>query len=665
MNSLFKEILKYSFLSFVAQIIFFAVVTFVVFYSRTNENTDLAIRLTNLDSTTYEAIVFQNSINNNKARDLIAYTLLEKNKLSDVQILDNSKIEYLQKTLAGCFDYKKNLVCYSQDYHKAYGFIPIDNKASIVTIQSGSFKSDSFEILFKAIPIVILAAFLGNIFILFILWTKLIRPQLTNLIEAINHGETNDKLKIQEFVQIQNVFLDALHSARSIQKEKEAFEVKAKYVSLARQVAHDIRSPLSVLKFLNLKDRDFSRHLKSAIKRIDEVASSLLNTDKDVVSNLTPLPVNLYFSLFAIIKEKDVEFSNSIHFQQEVSSRELYSLIEESFLKNALSNLINNCKEAFLQRNIVTLRLYCQDDLMNILEVEDYGCGIPETIQDKVFTENFTTKKYGNGLGLSSLKLGLAQYNATVSFNSVEGKTTFKISIPKAEAPASFFTSLNVFPFSRIVVLDDDESIFSLIRSQFVKFEKEIIFFKEFSLFKDWLEISNDVFFLFCDQNLGELKGTEIIPELPRNCVPVLMTSDLTHGIVHDCMELNTTTLSKDHISLISILSEEIKVVLIDDDKYVRSAWEGFFNSLNVQFVAFENFDQFRNTNIDSNAHIFIDSYLSSIDRGETIAEKLFEDGYRELYITSSVTVELNLYPWIKGSINKNPSSAVKSIVFN
>ena len=68
-----------------------------------------------------------------------------------------------------------------------------------------------------------------------------------------------------------------------------------------------------------------------------------------------------------------------------------------------------------------------------IITITDYGCGMNEEVQEKLFKEMITTKgKNGTGLGLfmsySNIK---AQFNGDLKFTSEEGVgTTFNLIIP-------------------------------------------------------------------------------------------------------------------------------------------------------------------------------------------------------------------------------------------
>lgn len=68
-----------------------------------------------------------------------------------------------------------------------------------------------------------------------------------------------------------------------------------------------------------------------------------------------------------------------------------------------------------------------------VISIRDYGCGLPDMVKDKLFTEMVTTKgKNGTGLGLymsySTIK---AHFGGDITFNSVSGEgTVFNITLP-------------------------------------------------------------------------------------------------------------------------------------------------------------------------------------------------------------------------------------------
>ena len=68
------------------------------------------------------------------------------------------------------------------------------------------------------------------------------------------------------------------------------------------------------------------------------------------------------------------------------------------------------------------------------ISVSDTGCGIPETIRDKVFNPFFTTKAIGRGTGQGlaiARSIVVEMHGGTLTFESEVGKgTTFYVRLP-------------------------------------------------------------------------------------------------------------------------------------------------------------------------------------------------------------------------------------------
>lgn len=103
-------------------------------------------------------------------------------------------------------------------------------------------------------------------------------------------------------------------------------------------------------------------------------------------------------------------------------------------LVQVVNNLIQNSIQAYEGKPNGTIDLtITQKNNTIIMKIIDHASGIPEDVQDKLFTEMITTKgKNGSGLGLfmsySTIK---GTFNGDLSFQSKEGVgTTFTISIP-------------------------------------------------------------------------------------------------------------------------------------------------------------------------------------------------------------------------------------------
>lgn len=103
-------------------------------------------------------------------------------------------------------------------------------------------------------------------------------------------------------------------------------------------------------------------------------------------------------------------------------------------LVQVINNIISNAIQSYNGKpdQIIDFTVF-KENRKIIITITDYGCGMSEEVQEKLFKEMITTKgKNGTGLGLfmsySNIK---AQFNGDLKFTSEEGKgTTFNLIIP-------------------------------------------------------------------------------------------------------------------------------------------------------------------------------------------------------------------------------------------
>ena len=103
-------------------------------------------------------------------------------------------------------------------------------------------------------------------------------------------------------------------------------------------------------------------------------------------------------------------------------------------LVQVINNIISNSIQAYNGQTNKNIDFIIKMKDNNIIfRIQDYGCGMPKKVQDKLFKEMITTKgKNGTGLGLFMSYSNIrAHFNGNMTFESEEGKgTRFDITIP-------------------------------------------------------------------------------------------------------------------------------------------------------------------------------------------------------------------------------------------
>ena len=213
---------------------------------------------------------------------------------------------------------------------------------------------------------------------------------------------------------------------------------------MAKQVAHEIKNPLTPLKLgvqlldKSWKEKDprfdakFEKFSKSFIEQIDSlshIASEFSNFAKmpDIVLENVDLKGVILQSIDLYRQSEQT----TITFEDKCDREVLVKAGRDQLLK-CFNNIIKNAVEARQDDipSLIEIIVYCKE--VNVLvEIHDNGSGIPEALGQSIFTPNFTTKSSGTGLGLAFVKQAIENIDGVVTFNTIPGQgTTFFIRIP-------------------------------------------------------------------------------------------------------------------------------------------------------------------------------------------------------------------------------------------
>jgi len=200
---------------------------------------------------------------------------------------------------------------------------------------------------------------------------------------------------------------------------------------LSHMIAHDIRTPLSVilgmatLIKMKLKDDDllmFIKKIVSNTNRVNSFLNDLLLLAKmkgdNIILNKTiidiPSLVNEVFD-----NHKDIAESKAITLRLKKEGIKKGEIsVDKNLITRVLDNLISNALKFSPKDSVVTIRLDNPDNQQSehenntsiLIKVEDNGCGIPKEDQDKVFNMYESSGKRDKqnmsfGLGLTFCKM--------------------------------------------------------------------------------------------------------------------------------------------------------------------------------------------------------------------------------------------------------------------
>ena len=272
-----------------------------------------------------------------------------------------------------------------------------------------------------------------------IIQDKMQKISLTGKNEKI---EWNSKDEIGELITIYNNLIKELEiSANKLMRS----ERETAWREMARQVAHEIKNPLTPMKlniqFLQMawdeKNPDIDRKLRDTTNTLLEQIDILSNI-ATAFSNYAKLPQKNIerFNIKELIVNTINLYDNNPNIDIVLKEENDSDYIIDSDRNNlsiVFGNIIKNAIQAIGKKDDGNITITIKDvkEFYNI-EIRDNGCGIGEEAKKKIFMPNFTTKSSGMGVGLSIVYDILETLNSDISFESEVGVgTIFRINIKK------------------------------------------------------------------------------------------------------------------------------------------------------------------------------------------------------------------------------------------
>ncbi|TDQ16616.1 phospho-acceptor domain-containing protein [Algoriphagus boseongensis] len=245
-----------------------------------------------------------------------------------------------------------------------------------------------------------------------------------------------------------NEYNNMLYKLEASKKVLASTEKESAWREMAKQVAHEIKNPLTPMKLTlqhlirlehegKLEDKEkLKKSLETLIHQVDAlsgIASSFSTFAK------MPLPKNERMNYKAVVLKVLELFQNdrrvNLEFQDDSYTDEIAIMGDDKLFGRVIANLIINGIQAVEPDHKPHIRVWLwMTEQAVFLEITDNGKGIPPELRDKIFIPNFSTKSQGSGLGLAIAKSGVETAGGKIWFETEVGKgTTFYLTFPLAE----------------------------------------------------------------------------------------------------------------------------------------------------------------------------------------------------------------------------------------
>ena len=229
--------------------------------------------------------------------------------------------------------------------------------------------------------------------------------------------------------------LDTLETSQRLLVDAERNKVR---IQIAREVAHNIKSPLLALEMLlpalsSVPDR-LIRILRDSLAEIKQLSDKLLVHREPSLKEMNASSINLCSLLERVIEKERISFLNAATILYEPPDEQIFVNIDPTDLTAALSNIISNAVESYMDApGVVTVILKKDPNSERCsITIRDAGCGIPPKILLKLGRMEVShNKERGLGIGLLHAFRVIQEKSGEITIDSTVGKgTTVVISLP-------------------------------------------------------------------------------------------------------------------------------------------------------------------------------------------------------------------------------------------
>jgi two-component system, NtrC family, nitrogen regulation sensor histidine kinase NtrY len=297
----------------------------------------------------------------------------------------------------------------------------------------------------------------ANIYVIMIVVTVLLALLLSRYItkplqrigyqfSKVKMGDKNAKIvwtrkdEIGRLVDEYNRMIDEMEKSAELLARSER---ESAWRLMARQVAHEIKNPLTPIKLsMQLLMRAWNDQvpdMDARLKRFSQTLIMQIDTLSSIATEFSdfaqmPEPQIQQFDVIPLIQQSAALFrdQSDCEITFETNLQECSIKADPNQILRVFNNLIKNALQAIPgdRQGIIRIKLVIVDDYCEI-SFQDNGSGIPNEKQTRIFSPNFTTKTAGMGLGLAMVKNIIDNTSGRIWFDTEPGEgTTFYVSLP-------------------------------------------------------------------------------------------------------------------------------------------------------------------------------------------------------------------------------------------
>ncbi len=275
--------------------------------------------------------------------------------------------------------------------------------------------------------------------------------RLTRATRRIARGDLDARIAATSSDELRRLVEDFNQMAADLKRQRSELERTQRleaWADMARQVAHDIKNPLTPIQLsaehaqrVNIdRGRPLSPVLDDCVNAILTQVKLLRQISAEFSSFASsPTPRPEMSNLPALVDEVIEPYRAGLHERIKVAvqaPREpAMAMIDRTLFARALTNVIENALHAMPGGGTLSVATRLTDvadgNRQVVVEIADTGVGMDAEALTKIFEPYFSTKAIGTGLGLTIAKRNVELNGGQISVRSERGRgTTVMLSMP-------------------------------------------------------------------------------------------------------------------------------------------------------------------------------------------------------------------------------------------
>ncbi len=276
---------------------------------------------------------------------------------------------------------------------------------------------------------------------------------ISEKMQQVNLSKTNEVIEWKKNDEIGGLIKEYNRMVEKLEESAAALaksEREGAWREMARQVAHEIKNPLTPMK---LSIQYLQKAINNNSGNVKELTANVAKTLVEQIDHLSKIasdfsqfanignPKNEVFDLHEMLYSLTslYETTENLLFKWVPVHQKIMVYADKTQLNRLFTNLLQNALEAChnMDKCVVSVSEELKDDSI-LVKVTDNGEGINEDMHSKIFMPNFTTKSSGTGLGLAMSKTIVEQAKGKIWFETKEGQgTTFFVELPVLRVSAN------------------------------------------------------------------------------------------------------------------------------------------------------------------------------------------------------------------------------------